>query len=76
MTEYAILEWLWDDHSIRVNYPGKEEKLFQGSYMELVEVLNQLGKEGWEVVTCTSGGDWILWTLKKVHAAHLASMDK
>ncbi len=63
--EYAILEWLWEDSSIRVNLPGNEEKLYQGSYMELVELLNRLGKDGWEVCTCTSGSNWILWTLKK-----------
>ncbi len=63
--EYAILEWLWEDSSIRVNLPGNEEKLYQGSYMEVVEVLGRLGKEGWETITCTSGSNWILWTLKK-----------
>jgi hypothetical protein len=63
--EYAILEWLWEDNSIRVNLPGNNEKLYQGSYMEVVEVLNRLGKEGWDTATCTSGSNWILWTLKK-----------
>jgi hypothetical protein len=63
--EYAILEWLWEDSSIRVNLPGNDEKLYQGSYMEIVEVLNRLGKDGWQTSTCTSGSNWILWTLIK-----------
>jgi hypothetical protein len=63
--EYSIIEWLWEDSSIRVNLPGNEEKLYQGSYMEIVEVLNRLGKEGWQTSTCTSGSNWILWTLIK-----------
>lgn len=66
--EYAIIEWLWEDHSIRVNFPGNEEKLYQGSYNEVVEVLNRLGKDGWEVASCVAGGDWILWTLKRTGA--------
>lgn len=67
--QYAILEWLWEESSIRVNLPENEEKLYQGSYNELVEVLNRLGKEGWETVTCTSDSNWILWTLKRAAPA-------
>lgn len=65
MVEYAILEWLWEENSIRVNLPGNEEKLYQGSYTELVEVLNRLGAEGWQTSTCVSESNWILWTLSR-----------
>jgi hypothetical protein len=64
--EYAILEWLWEDSSIRLNLPNNEEKLYEGSYNEVVEVLNRLGKEGWDAATCITGVNWILWTLKRV----------
>ena len=64
--EYAILEWLWEDSSIRLNLPGNEEKLYEGSYNEVVEVMNRLGKEGWDTTTCVSGINWILWTLKRI----------
>lgn len=70
--ECAIVEWLWEDNSIRVNLPGNEEKLYQGSYMELVEVLNRLGKDGWQSSTCTSGSNWILWTLIRMDSAKAA----
>ena len=63
--EYSTIEWLWQDSSIRVNLPGNEEKMFQGSYSVLVEVFNNLGNDGWEIVTCTSAGNWIFWTLKR-----------
>lgn len=66
--EYAILEWLWEESSMRVNLPGNEEKLYQGSYNELVEILGRMGKDGWEVVSTVGGSNWILWTLKKVPA--------
>ena len=63
--EYAIIEWLWEEGSIRVNLPGNNEKFYQGSYNELVEVFNRLGAEGWQTSTCTSAGNWIFWTLIK-----------
>lgn len=63
--EFAILEWLWEESSIRLNLPGNEEKLYEGSYNEVLEVLNRLGKEGWDITTCVSGINWILWTLKR-----------
>lgn len=72
--EYAILEWMWEESSIRVNLPGNEEKLYQGSYLELVEVLNKLGKDGWEVAACVSESNWIFWTLKKVVSPHHGSL--
>lgn len=65
MIEYAIVEWLWEESSIRVNLPGNEEKLYQGSYNELVEVLNRLGADGWLACTCVSESNWILWTLTR-----------
>jgi len=66
--EFAIVEWMWEENSIRVNLPGNEEKLYEGSYNEVVEVMNRLGKEGWDAVTCVSGVNWILWTFKKLNS--------
>jgi len=63
--EYATLEWLWDSGSFRLNMPGRNEKQSSGSYNELVELLNELGKGSWEVASCTSGGNWLFWTLKR-----------
>ncbi|GAB4404146.1 MAG: hypothetical protein OHK0053_29530 [Microscillaceae bacterium] len=63
--EYATLEWLWDSSNLRVNLPEGEEQKSTGSYAEVVTVLNQLGKEGWEVATCVAGGNWLFWTLRR-----------
>ena len=63
--EYATLEWLWDKDSIRVNLPANKEEISQGTYAEVVNTLTKLGKEEWEVCACTSGGNWLFWTLKR-----------
>lgn len=63
--EYATLEWLWNAESIRINYPGNKEELSTGSYAEVVNTLTKMGKEEWEVCSCTSGGNWLFWTLKR-----------
>jgi hypothetical protein len=63
--EYSTVEWLWDSGSIRINGPRKQEARLKGSYAELVDTLNQMGEEGWEVVGSTSQGNWIFWTLKR-----------
>ncbi len=65
MIEIAMIEWMWEENSIRVNLPGNEEKLYEGSYNEVVEVMNRLAKDGWEVTTGVSGVNWILWTVKR-----------
>ena len=63
--EYATVEWLWDSGNFRANLPGNQEKKSSGSYNELVMLLNDLGKDGWEVASCASGGNWLFWTLKR-----------
>ena len=63
--QYAVVEWIWDGDSIRVNLPGKPEMMYRGSYAEVVDLLTSLGREGWEVVTCSGAANWLLWTLKK-----------
>lgn len=62
--EYATMEWLWDSGAIRVNLPGTE-KSGKGMYPEIVNMLGQLGSEGWDVCACVSGGNWLFWTLKR-----------
>lgn len=63
--EYATLEWLWDVHTLRQNFPSKPEKLHNGSYQEVVDTLTELGHQGWEVVSSASQANWIFWTLKR-----------
>ena len=63
--EFATLEWLWDTNSLRLNLPGNREELSTGSYAEVVTLLSRLGSQGWDVATCTSGGNWLFWTLKR-----------
>jgi hypothetical protein len=63
--DYATIEWLWVEASIRSNLPDGNEIMTQGSYAEVVRELSRLGREGWEAVTCTSGGNWLFWTLKR-----------
>ncbi|HEU4719403.1 MAG TPA: hypothetical protein VFU15_16275 [Bacteroidia bacterium] len=63
--EYATIEWLWDSGNFRVNLPGNRERNSPGSYSELVALLNEMGGEGWDVASCTSGGNWLFWTLKR-----------
>ena len=63
--EYCTVEWLWNQQSIRCNLPGGDELTQGGSYNEVVEFLTSLGSEGWEVASCTAGGNWLFWTLKR-----------
>ncbi len=63
--EHCTVEWLWMEGSIRVNLPGIEESSQDGSYQEVVELLSELGHQGWEVVTCVGVSNWLFWTLKR-----------
>jgi hypothetical protein len=63
--EFAIVEWIWDEQTIRVNLPGSNERVFSGSYDELVAMLSELGGQGWDVATCTATGNWLFWTLRR-----------
>lgn len=63
--EYATIEWLWDGNSIRCDLPGGQVINRSGQHDEIVTLLNELGQQGWEVVTSTAQGNWIFWTLKR-----------
>ncbi len=63
--EYVTLEWIWQEAQIRVDRPGGDVHRAEGSYPQVVEALNELGREGWEVVGEAAAGNWILWTLKR-----------
>jgi hypothetical protein len=63
--EYATLEWLWDSNSIRINLPNEEEVKAQVSYKEIVNILNDLGQNKWQVVSNVAGGNWLFWTLMR-----------
>lgn len=65
--EYATLEWLWDIQSIRINLPdGEEQKISNASYAEVVDALNNMGKNGWASANCVASGNWLFWTLQRV----------
>jgi hypothetical protein len=66
--QYGTLEWLWPAGQIRTNFGNGIEHTQAGSYNELVDLLNSLGAEGWEIAGSTAGPDWIFWTLKRPHA--------
>jgi len=74
--EYAVLEWLWDTGSIRVNLPGNKEELSEGTYAEIVATLSKLGKEGWEVCSCVAGSNWLFWTLKRAFVGNSSPEDR
>ncbi|MBU0493531.1 MAG: hypothetical protein KKA73_28720 [Chloroflexi bacterium] len=63
--EYCIVEWLWDAGNIRCTLPAGGGFQKPGSYAELVDVLTDLGHDGWEVASCAAGGNWLFWTLKR-----------
>jgi hypothetical protein len=63
--EACVVEWLWNQDSIRINMPDGTESTSAGSYAEIAKTLSQLGGEGWEVSTCAANGNWLFWTLKR-----------
>jgi len=63
--EYATVEWLWDSGNLKINYGNRIEETEQGSYNELLNLLNRKGREGWEVVSSSASTNWIFWTLKR-----------
>jgi hypothetical protein len=63
--EFGVVEWLWDENAIRVNMPESNERMFSGSYDEVVAVLSELGSQGWDVATCAAQGNWLFWTLRR-----------
>jgi hypothetical protein len=63
--EYASMEWVWQDGTIRLNLPGQPEQHLEGSYAEVVETLCRLGRDCWEVATTVAVSDWIYWTLRR-----------
>jgi hypothetical protein len=66
---YASVEWVWAGSQIRMNFPGQPEQFRQGTYQDVVELLTQLGGQGWEVVACVGVADWLYWTLKFHHVS-------
>lgn len=64
------MEWIWPDSRIRTNFGNRIEHTQQGLYNELVDHLNSLGAEGWEVVGSTCDQTpyselRMFWTLKR-----------
>jgi hypothetical protein len=63
--EYASLEWVWAEGSIRLNLPGGSETFSEGDYNAVITTLCGLGRDCWEVVTTVASADWIYWTLRR-----------
>jgi hypothetical protein len=63
--EYATLEWLWDVNALRADLPGGKTLTAKGAYPAVVQMLTDLGREGWEVATCVAAANWLFWTLKR-----------
>ncbi|MCZ7605768.1 MAG: hypothetical protein M5U25_06745 [Planctomycetota bacterium] len=63
--EYATVEWLWDQGALRADLPGGETKSARGEYGAVVQLLTELGRDGWEVATCATSANWLFWTLKR-----------
>jgi hypothetical protein len=63
--EYATVEWLWDVGALRADLPGGEHKTAKGEYPAVVQMLSDLGRDGWEVATCATSANWLFWTLKR-----------
>ncbi|MFC1975402.1 hypothetical protein ACFLXQ_03270 [Chloroflexota bacterium] len=63
--EYCTLNWIWSDSDIRLTLPNVEESFEKGNHKEIVQMLTNLGKDGWEIVGCVGVANWILWTLKR-----------
>ena len=63
--EYATVEWLWDSGGLRADLPGGATKTAQGEYAAVVQLLSELGREGWEVASCVASANWLFWTLKR-----------
>lgn len=63
--EYATIEWLWDVGALRADLPGGRTETANGTYAAVVDTLNKLGRDGWEVATCVSSANWLFWTLKR-----------
>lgn len=63
--EFGTVEWLWDQESIQVNLPGDYEEMYRGNHEEIVTLLSELGRQGWDVASCASTGNWLFWTLRR-----------
>jgi hypothetical protein len=63
--EYASVEWIWNANKLRCTRAGSPDQLAEGSYGELIQLLNWLGHEGWEICSCAGAGNWLFWTLKR-----------
>jgi hypothetical protein len=63
--EYCTMEWLWDISSIRLNLADGRESKLGGGYAEVVQTLNSLGANGWDVTGCVATANWLFWTLKR-----------
>jgi len=63
--EFMMIEWLWEAKIIKIVDGEGNSNMYQGTYIEIIKHLNELGAVGWTVAGNVSGGNWVLWTLQK-----------
>jgi len=62
---FCAIEWLWANHSMRINLPGGQEDLITGSFAEMVSALSVMGSRGWDVASCAAHDNWLFWTMRR-----------
>jgi hypothetical protein len=69
--EYCTLTWEWTSKKgvFAVRFPDEKNSIYTkptaDDDVKAVELLNDLGKDGWEVASCSAGVNWMVWTLKR-----------
>ncbi|ALG10405.1 hypothetical protein [Kibdelosporangium phytohabitans] len=63
--EFGMVTWSISRDKGTVNLAGTAERLCRGGVSDIVEVLTGLGHEGWDVAACTTGRDYLIWTMRR-----------
>jgi hypothetical protein len=63
--EFGAVAWSPSRDKGTLNLPGTAEKSYEGGIEKIVEVLTDLGHQGWDVATCATGGRWLIWTIRR-----------
>lgn len=69
--EYATLTWEWTSKKgvFAVRFPDEKTSIYtkptDDDDVKAVALLNDLGKEGWDIASCAAGDKWMVWTLKR-----------
>ncbi|CAM3492191.1 hypothetical protein KIPE111705_10975 [Kibdelosporangium persicum] len=63
--EFGTVTWSASYDKGTVTLPGTAETSHRGGMEKIVEVLSDLGNQGWDVATCATGGRWLIWTVRR-----------